>query len=290
MRYFLASLSLVSILSCTKIAEYNYDLQGHRGCRGLLPENSISSMLKALELGVTTLEMDVVVSSDSVLLLSHEPFLSSEICLDQEGNRIHPEEESSFNLYKMKYTEIQNYDCGSLAQSRFLEQIASKLSKPRLSDVISNSEAFARYKGRKLPFYSIEIKSTPGGDGIFHPIPGEFVELLMKTVSSFDLKERLIIQSFDLRVLEYLHEKYPEVKTAYLVEESAGLSKDLEMLTFKPTVYSPYFEFVDESMIMECHERGIKIIPWTVNDLSIANKLLRTGVDGLITDYPDRIH
>jgi glycerophosphoryl diester phosphodiesterase len=290
MRYFIAILACLILVSCNKIVEYNYDLQGHRGCRGLLPENSIPAMLKALELGVSTLEMDVVVSQDSVVLLSHEPFLSSEICFDLDGNTIHPEEESSFNLYRMKYSEIQNCDCGSSVHPRFPEQKHLRIVKPRLKDVISNAEAFARFKGRKLPNYSIEIKSVLGGDGVFHPKPQEFVELLLETTDDFNLKERLVVQSFDTRILEFIHKNHSEIKTAYLVEDSKGLAEDLSKLSFRPTIYSPHYGFIEEKMVSDCQQMGMKIIPWTVNDLTTAKELLRIGVDGIITDYPDRIH
>jgi len=290
MRYFIAVLWFIFLSSCNTIVEYDYDLQGHRGCRGLLPENSIPAMLKALELGVTTLEMDVVVTADSVVILSHEPFLSSDICFDIDGNPIHPEEESNFNLYRMKYLDILQYDCGSAVHPRFPEQKHFAIHKPKLRDVISNSEAFSRYKGRRLPNYSIEIKSVEGGDEAFHPTPAKFVEAVLEVAVDFNLKDRLVIQSFDLRVLEYLHSKYPEVRTAYLVEDSKGLTQDLKRLSFRPTIYSPYYPVVEQATINECHSMGIQVIPWTVNDEQIAKHLLSLGVDGIITDYPDRIH
>ncbi|MCL9805295.1 glycerophosphodiester phosphodiesterase [Flavobacterium amniphilum] len=267
----------------------NLDIQGHRGCRGLLPENSIEAMKKAIDLGVTTLEMDVVISKDKQVLLSHEPFMSHEITLDLNGQEIAETDEKNFNLYQMDYAQIKQYDCGSKIHPRFLDQTKIKTYKPLLSEVIDFAESYVneKYPGRKL-FYNIETKTTPEGDAIFHPKPNEFVDLLVSVIKPKQISERVYIQSFDVRTLQHLHTAYSEFKTVLLVENKLSIAKNLALLGFKPDVYSPEFILLDERKVEMLHKKGIKVIPWTVNKKEDMNKVIKYGVDGLISDYPDR--
>ncbi|WP_375605231.1 glycerophosphodiester phosphodiesterase [Flavobacterium davisii] len=266
-----------------------FDIQGHRGCRGLLPENSIQAMKKAIDLGVTTLEMDVVISKDKEVLLSHEPFLSCEICLDKMNQTIEVSKEQSFNLFQMNYDEIKKYDCGSKIHPRFLEQEKIKTHKPLLNEVIDFVEDYIqkKYPERKI-FYNIETKSDPKGDGIFHPLPNEFVDLLIGVLKDKNITDKTYIQSFDVRTLQYLHQKYAEIKTVLLVENKFSINKNLKKLGFKPTVYSPEFILLDKQKVDFLHAKNIKVIPWTVNKKEEMEKVISYGVDGLISDYPNR--
>ncbi|MFK7032496.1 glycerophosphodiester phosphodiesterase [Flavobacterium oreochromis] len=266
----------------------NFDIQGHRGCRGLLPENTIEAMKKAIDLGVTTLEMDVVISKDKQVLLSHEPFLSHEICLDKNSEIISEIKEQSFNLFQMNYDEIKRCDCGSKIHPRFLEQQKIKVYKPLLNDVIDFTENYIheKYPGRKI-FYNIETKSDPKGDEVYHPLPKEFVDLLVKVLKTKGISNRIYIQSFDVRTLQYLHKKYPEFKTVLLVENTLSIKENLKKLGFRPTVYSPEFILLDKEKIDYLHANNIKVIPWTVNKKEEMKTLISYGVDGLISDYPN---
>lgn len=267
----------------------NFDIQGHRGCRGLLPENTIEAMKKAIDLGVTTIEMDVVISKDKQVLLSHEPFLSHEICLDKNNNEITSSNEHSYNSYTMNYDEIKSCDCGSKTHPRFLEQQKLKTYKPLLSEVIDFTENYIakNYPGRKIQ-YNIETKSDPKGDNIYHPLPEQFVDLLIAVIQSKNITERVYIQSFDVRTLQHLHKKYPEFKTVLLVENKMSINKNLKLLGFSPDVYSPEFILLDAKKVKELQKKGIKVIPWTINKKEDMQKIIDFGVDGLITDYPDR--
>ncbi|QYS88731.1 glycerophosphodiester phosphodiesterase family protein [Flavobacterium davisii] len=233
-----------------------FDIQGHRGCRGLLPENSIQAMKKAIDLGVTTLEMDVVISKDKEVLLSHEPFLSCEICLDKMNQTIEESKEQSFNLFQMNYDEIKKYDCGSKIHPRFLEQEKIKTHKPLLNEVIDFVEDYIqkKYPERKI-FYNIETKSDPKGDDIFHPLPNEFVDLLIGVLKDKNITDKTYIQSFDVRTLQYLHQKYAEIKTVLLVENKFSINKNLKKLGFKPTVYSPEFILLDKQKVDFLHAK-----------------------------------
>ncbi len=264
---------------------FEFDLQGHRGARGLAPENSLPAFKKALELGVNTLELDVVVTKDKQLLVSHEPWMNPEICLDAKGDSIPKTKARQLNIYQMDYEETQGFDCGSMGNPNFLEQEKYKVTKPLLKEVIAYAEDYGVQSQQQVN-YNIEIKSLPRGDGIYHPEPAEFSELLMKLLKEKLPQERVVVQSFDFRVLHYLHQNYPDQRLAALVYEDDATT-NLEKLGFSPAIYSPYHKLVSEDMVKSLHEKNIAVIPWTVNDTLAMKDLLLMGVDGLITDYPN---
>jgi glycerophosphoryl diester phosphodiesterase len=263
-----------------------FDWQAHRGGRGLLPENTIPAMRHALALGVTTLEMDIAISQDKQVLLSHDPFMNADFVYRPAGQPIAKAEEKSLKLYKMPYAEIRRYDVGSHGNPKFPQQQPLLTYKPLLAEVIDSAEAYARSHHRPAPFYNIETKTSPAGDGVYHPAPEEFVRLLLAVVAAKGIQKRVIIQSFDPRPLEVVHRAQPQLRTALLVENPAGLEKNLLRLSFKPTIYSPQYKLVDTALVQACHQRTILVIPWTVNNPAEAEQLIQQQVDGLITDYP----
>ena len=269
----------------------SFDVQGHRGCRGLMPENTIPAMLKAIDLGVTTLEIDVVITKDNKVLVSHEPWFETEITTKPDGSFIKPGEAMQYNIYQMNYEDVMKYDVGMKPHPRFPQQQKIKAIKPLLADLFDSVAENMKIRRRPFPFFNIETKCLPAGDGRFHPKPEEFVELLMAVIKEKQLEERVIIQSFDFRTLKYLHEKYPSIKTAMLIEDSDEDDFDgqLNRLGYTPEYYSPNHTLVDEKLVKQCHDKGIKIIPWTVNDEKQFKKLKKLGIDGVITDYPDKI-
>ncbi|WNJ15971.1 glycerophosphodiester phosphodiesterase [Pontibacter sp. G13] len=269
--------------------EKPFDFQGHRGCRGLLPENSIPAFKKAIDLGVTTLELDVVISKDSLVVVSHEPFLSHEICLDLDGNPISEELEQSYNMFQMTYQEIQSYDCGSKPHPRFPEQASMDVRKPLLSEVIQQMEAYSASQGKAPLSYNIETKSQPGRDHVFHPSPEVFTQLVVEVIQEGGIAERTILQSFDVRTLQAAHQHYPDLPLALLVEEAGPFQSHLDRLGFTPSIYSPEYSLLNQAAVQQLHEAGIRVIPWTVNDPKAAKQLEEMGVDGFITDYPDRV-
>jgi glycerophosphoryl diester phosphodiesterase len=267
-----------------------FDLQGHRGCRGLMPENTVAAMLKALDLGVTTLEMDIVITKDKKVVLSHEPWMEKEITTKPDGGFVTTTAEAmALNIYNMNYEEVKKYDVGLKPHPRFPQQTKMKAYKPLLSELIDSVTEYMKIRRKPFPFYNIEIKSLPAGDNKFHPLPAEFVELIMAVIKEKGVEDMVIIQSFDTRSLIYLHEKYPSIKTSLLIEDSEDkdFEAQLKSLGFIPTIYSPNQTMVDETVVKLCHEKGMKIIPWTVNDKKQIKKFKKMGVDGMITDYPD---
>jgi len=268
---------------------FEFDKQGHRGCRGLMPENTWPAMKTALDLGVTTLEMDVVITKDKKPVLSHEPWFNHDITTKPDGSFIKADEEKGYNIYAMTYNEVKNYDVGLKQYSRFAKQQKLQAAKPLLSNVIDSINQYMLTSKRSYPYLNIETKCKPSGDNIFHPAPEEFIDLLMEVVISKGIEDKVIIQSFDFRTLQYLHQKHPHIKTGMLVENfnRKSFKAELEELGFTPTIYSPAFSMVNKKLVEKCHAKGMKIIPWTVNEKSKISELKEMGVDGIITDYPD---
>jgi glycerophosphoryl diester phosphodiesterase len=268
----------------------HFDLQGHRGCRGLMPENTIPAMLYAMDLGVTTLELDVVISAEGKVVVSHEPWISSEIGTKEEGTPVTRSEEMSLNIFRMNYDEVIKYDMGLRPHPRFPDQKKMKAVKPLLTDVIDAVIDYAAKKGIPAPRWNVETKCLPSGDNIYHPEPSVFVDLLLGVIREKKITHRVTIQSFDIRTLQYLHKTDSAVSIALLIDEKDGrtLNLQLEELGFVPSVYSPHYSLVSAKLIQSCHKQGVKVIPWTVNDANKMKELKNMGVDGLITDYPDR--
>ncbi len=290
-------LLLVNLLSISSVVTYvprgyaqpTIDVQGHRGCRGLRPENTIPAFIHALELGVTTLELNVVVTQDQQLLVSHEPFLSHTICTGPDGEKITAAQEEQYNVYQMPYAQIRRCDCGSQGHPRFPEQQALAVFKPLLTDVIDAVEQYLREHNRPPVQYNIETKSSPAGDGVLHPAPKEFVTLLLAVLTEKGITERTIVQSFDVRTLQEAHRVAPELRQALLVENRRGIQKNIDALGYLPEVYSPNYRLVNKKLRDYTRQQGLQLIPWTVNEPEDIQKMLQLEVDGIISDYPDRV-
>ena len=266
----------------------DFDIEGHRGARGLVPENTIPSFLKALEFGVDTLELDVVVSGDGKLVVSHEPWFSHVISLHKNGGRISEEKEKEFNIYKMTYAEIKLYDVGSIGNKGFPEQRKMKVHKPLLKDVFSEVQKYIRKNKLKAVRFNIEIKSNPQGDDVYHPTPAVFARKVYEEVLANKMQKNVIVQSFDVRPLQELRKFPVKLPLALLVSNKDGIEKNLGILGFQPDTYSPHFSLVDEATVRYCRARRIKIVPWTVNEIADLERMKKFDLDGIITDYPDR--
>lgn len=272
------------------IESEEFDLQGHRGARGLAPENTIPSFFKALEIGVRTLEMDVVISKDEEVVVSHEPWFSRTICRLPDGRRIPFYRARDYRIFDMTYEMVVRFDAGSLPHPRFPRQKLESAPKPLLREVIRRSDAYAEKIGRALPDYSIETKSRPGWDGRYHPDPPTFTELLLAVLREEGVVDRSIIQSFDARTLQAARDAGEHARLSLLVtrRRAPHLDVNVNTLGFTPEIYSPDQRAVDARLVDQVHKRGMKMIPWTVNDLGRMRALKEMGCDGLITDFPDR--
>ena len=271
-------------MSCTR--NYTIDVQGHRGARGLAPENTIYGFKKALDIGVNTLELDVVISKDHKVLVSHEHWMSKKKC-DLANDSI--DEKIGYNIYNMTYDQIKKIDCGSKINYDFLDQVKLPLNKPLLEDVFIEIDTYARMKNLNVPNYNIEIKSSVKGDDVFHPKPNFFSDLVYNVIDNSIGFEKVNIQSFDFRILNYFNKKYPDIILAVLIHNDLGPQNNLNKLGFIPDIYSPNFKLLDRSHIIFLKNKKIKILPWTVNTYDDIADILKLDVDGIISDYPDRV-
>ncbi|WP_411767725.1 glycerophosphodiester phosphodiesterase family protein [Winogradskyella sp. A3E31] len=260
------------------------DIQGHRGFRGLYPENSLIGFEKAIDLGVTTLELDIAITKDNEVIVTHEPFISRKICLNPKGEIIDEKFDMQYNLYKMTHNEIKLFDCGSKVHPDFSEQEKIKVYKPLLSevfDLIKQKESDVRL--------NIELKSDPSYYGYFTPKPKDYVTIVLNTIEENGFLDKVNLQSFDINILEEIHSQHPSMKIALLIDGNESIEEKRDQLSFKPEIISPYFLLLHKELVVSLQEEGYKVIPWTVNTESELKGMLNFRVDGIITDYPNRL-
>jgi len=278
---------IILILIAQSLKAQTIENIAHRGGAGLLPENSIPAFLNALDSSATVLEMDVVISKDQQVVVSHDLYISSDFCLREDGTEIKKSDERNLLIYKMTYDEIKTFDCGTKGRKDLPDQERVPVSKPLLVDVIKETERYIKSYTQYEVNYLIEIKSTQKGEGTENPSPEEFSDLVYDVIDAYLPWDRVIIQSFDFRVLRYWHERYPDVKLSALVATIKSDKAILNSLGFTPTIYSPFYKLIRKRTINDLHSKGIKVYPWTVNDEKDMEKMLKWGVNGVITDYPN---
>ena len=264
-----------------------FDAQAHRGGRGLMPENTIASEENAIHYNCT-LEMDLQMSKDSQVVVSHDAYFNADFCLTPEGDSMTKKEGRSRLLFHMDYDSIRKYDVGIKPHPGFPRQKKIAVNRPLLSVLIDSVEAYAAKKNH-VNHYNIEIKSSPKADGVEYPDLKTYVDKSMAIIKQKGIASRTMIQSFDIRALKMVHEKYPDMQTSYLVgaKDTGSVASYLNNLGYEPAIFSPAYQIVTPEMIRGFHEKGIRVIPWTPNTLSEIQQLKDMGVDGVITDYPD---
>lgn len=271
-----------------------FSAETHRGGRGVMPENTIPAMLYSLSLDyVTTLEMDIHVTADNQLAVTHDAYLNPLFILKPDGTEIDESEKNDYAVFQMTYDEIKEFDVGSKVHPNYPGQKKMKVSMPLLGDVIDAVQAYIKEHGRAQVFYNIETKSSEAKDGVLNAVPEDFVKLLMDVIEKKGIAPYTVIQSFDPRTLRILNEEYPHIITSYLVGPSRGkkfeidIEKHIEELGFVPDILSPHFKYVTAENLKECHDRGVKVIVYTPNTREEVDELKAMGVDGIITDYPE---
>ena len=281
-------LLLLFSISCFAQTAPEFDIDGHRGARGLAPENTIPSFIKAIEVSANTVELDVLISKDGKVVVSHDSYFPSAISLDPKGNVIPKEKEKDYNIYAMTYAEIKKFDVGSLGNKDFPEQQKMKVHKPLLSGVFKAVEKYVRRNKLKAVRYNVEIKSSEAGDGKFHPPPAQFAAMVYEEIKRAKMENFVIVQSFDVRPLQEMKRIAPKLKLALLVGDKTEIEKNIEKLGFNPDTYSPHYSLVDRKLVEFCRARNIKIVPWTVNEIADLERMKTYQLDGIITDYPNR--
>ena len=260
------------------------DVQGHRGCRGLMPENTLEAFKKAIKLGVHTIELDVAVSKDNIVVVSHEPFMSRTTCLDASGLEIPEADDKKHNLYQMTFDEIKQFDCGTKYHPRFTEQEKIKTYKPALDEVIKASKKLnPRIK------FNIEFKAKPEYDEVFTPKPRSFVALVLNVINENKAFGVTNFQSFDLRILEEIKLQSPKMKVALLIDHDEDIWGKLALMSYEPEIISPHYKLLDTKIAKGLQAENFQVIPWTVNEVEDLKQIIEFNVDGIITDYPNRL-
>ncbi|MEM7563882.1 MAG: glycerophosphodiester phosphodiesterase [Pseudomonadota bacterium] len=288
-----------------------FDAQGHRGARGLMPENSLPGFALALEIGVNTLELDVVVTRDFEVVVMHDLQLQPKIARRPDGLWL---TSNTPGINTLSLDEVQSYDVGRLNPahryaSSFPTQTAIDGTKvPTLGQVFE----LVKHSDNRSVKFNIETKINPLKPELSHS-PEDFVGAIMAVVEKYQMQQRVTIQSFDWRTLDLVQKSDPNIATAYLSVEQewfnqleTGLADaspwlngidvdDFDGVAAKAihsaggSIWSPYHKDVDVASIELAHKLGLKVIVWTVNKAQRMHELIDMGVDGIITDYPDRL-
>lgn len=261
--------------------------EGHRGTRGLMPENTIPSMKKAIDDGANIIELDIQISKDRQVLVSHDPFINNKFTLLADGKEIPESDEKKYLLHQMEYADIRSFDVGSKPYDAFPKQKKMRAYIPLLGELIDSVEQYTAAKGLPGIIYNIEIKSKTDQDGYYQPTPDVLIRLVMDVVNSKQIRNRFYIQSFDVRQIQEVHKNYPHVVTGFLTsDKEVSFEENLDAIGFAPQIYSPNYKLATPALIKKCHDRGIKFVPWTVNTSEEIKMLMGMKVDGIITDYP----
>ncbi len=287
----------------------SFDLQGHRGARGLRPENTLAGFEFALELGVSTLELDCAVTADGVVVVSHDPVLNPDQTRDERGRFL---DSAGPPIATLTWAQLQRYDVGRLRPgtsyaARLPDQQAVDGERiPRLADVF----ALARSRGDNDVRFNVETKLSPDQPGLTLP-PEPFAQAVVAAVRSAGMESRTTIQSFDWRTLMIVRRIAPGIATVALTDQQPG---DDTIQAGRPgpspwlggldvddfggsvpklvhatgaAVWSPHYRDVDARLVAEAHALGLVVVPWTVNEPAEMQRVLALGVDGMISDRPD---
>jgi glycerophosphoryl diester phosphodiesterase len=284
------------------------DLQGHRGARGLLPENTLPAFARALEIGVTTLELDCGVTKDSVVVISHDPALNPDITREPEGRWL---EARGPAIWDLTWDELRRYDVGRLKPgsayaARFPKQRAiDGTCIPRLADLFM----LVHQSGHERVRFNIETKISPLRPGETAP-PADFVRKLLEVIHTAGMNSRVSIQSFDWRTLALVQQTAPHIPSVYLTAQLKDLDNIQAASTASPwtaprhvsqfagslarmvkaaggATWSPYYRELTRETAEEAQALGLKVVAWTVNEAADMRRMIEWRVDGIISDYPD---
>lgn len=267
------------------------DVQAHRGGAGLMPENTIEAMKHCLDMGVNTLEMDFVLSGDGKVVVSHESYFHHRYTTRPDGSLVQKSDPKEY-LYKMTYDQIAKYDVGVRANDTYPDKACVPAVKPLAEDLITFVENYTKENGLSPVRYNIEIKSSQAdGQSINWANYDKLADAIMRLLVKFHLDDRLVVQCFDARTLNYIQPKYPEINFSYLISNKTDLDFDgyMALLKFTPKWLSPHHSLVNEELIAKCREKGMKIVPWTVDKPEDIKRMIDLKVDAIISNYPDRV-
>jgi glycerophosphoryl diester phosphodiesterase len=290
------------------VASRPFDIQGHRGARGLAPENTLPGFELALRSGVTALELDCGLTLDGVVVISHERTLNRDITRDARGEWL---EQHGPAIWALTYDDLARYDVGRIdPRSRYAQRFPRQKALdgariPRLADLFAHVRALKHDVVR----FNIETKLSP-----FVPaetaMPEIFVQSLLQTIRQGSMESRVTVQSFDWRTLRLVQQEAPRVPTSYLTAERTaphnlawrspclpwtagfdvrdfGGSVPRTIKAAGGSIWSPHYGELSAAAVTEAHTLGLQVLPWTVNSEDDMRRLIGWGVDGIISDYPD---
>ena len=244
-------------------------VHGHRGARAIYPENTIPAFEYAIKIGADVLEMDVAVTKDNVLVISHDPHINAEICKGP-----HP----GIAIHELTLAELREYDCGALKNPHFPKQQPVPGTRiPTLDEVLSLS------RGNSVQF-NIETKSFPDHPELT-PTPDVFASMLLDVIRKHKLESRSIVQSFDFRTLHAMKHLAPDIRLSALWEGAARPFVDIAR-EGEAGIISPLFKLVTPEQVKAAHHASIQVVPWTADASADWKMLIDAGVDAIITDDP----
>lgn len=300
--YVLVSLLVLALGNCATVETPNrlrkeIDLQGHRGARGLKPENTWPAFEEAIRYKMVTLELDTVLTKDKRIVIHHDSDTNPVICQNVDGSPIQKK-----SLYDLTLAELQALDCGSKQNPSFPKQIpvpgTKLLSLEEFFELVQKHEK----KSKEVYEFNIETKFPDDGSAP-DSLVKEHTEKLIQIIEKYKVVERTTIQSFDLRTLTVSKQKNSKIKTSalfvptyfqgFLMTIGFGNGYRESILTNakekQADIISPYFLYVTPKFVKTSHDKGMMVIPWTVNSEKEMNRLVSCGVDGIISDYPDML-
>jgi glycerophosphoryl diester phosphodiesterase len=258
------------------------DVQGHRGARGHLPENTLPAFSLGIEMGVNTLELDVGITRDGVVVVHHDRRLNPDVARGPDGEWVKP---PTPTIYSLSFAELQRYDVGRIRPG---SEYASRFPHQRPVDacrVPRLAEVFELGKKNAVRF-NIEMKVIESHPGETLP-PGPFARAVVAEVRKSGMEKRATIQSFDWRAVKAVEREAPEIATAYLTE--AADSEVAKVRAAGAKTWSPDYRALTKAKLDEAHRAGMRVVVWTVNEPRDIARLIEWGVDGIISDYPDRV-
>ena len=262
------------------------DLQGHRGARGLAPENTLPAFAAALTLGVTTLEMDVGITSDGVVVVHHDRRLNPDIAR-LDGRWI---DKPTPTIHSLTYAELQRYDVGRLRPGSDYgkplpgQRPADGTRVPKLADVF----ALAAKSGNQEVRFNIETKtSAQAPEETLEP--EAFTRALIAEIRKAGVAARCTIQSFDWRTLEIAQREAPEIPTVYLTGNNLAADALERIKSAGGRIWSPSYRTLSLENLAQARTLGLTVVVWTVNEPADISRMLDAGVDGIISDRPDLV-
>jgi glycerophosphoryl diester phosphodiesterase len=264
-----------------------FDLQGHRGARGLAPENTLDGFAAALAIGVTTLELDTGVTKDGVVVIHHDRRLNPDIARDPDGRWV---EAPAPLIHELTFEQLRRYDVGRLRPGsknavEFPEQQPVDGARvPRLAELFD----LVQKSGDASVRFNIETKISPQAPReTLAPEP--FALALIAEIRKAGMESRTSIQSFDWRTLKVVEREAPAIATVYLTGRRREGSQPRAVHAAGGRIWSPNYQEMDSASVVEARALGLRVIPWTVNEPTAVERVLDLGLDGLITDFPDRV-